>query len=74
MIVDKSYDLIVQAALSGIEKLINAVVDNAVSDIKTLTEHGGSNEKCLHIAYMTASRIDDITKYASFIQNRRKGN
>lgn len=73
MIADKTYDLTLEAALSGIEKLINAVVENAVSEIKALTEHGGSNEKCLHIALMTAARIDDITRYANSIRDRRKG-
>ena len=72
MIVDKSYDPTVHAALSGIEKLINAVVENAVSEIKTLTEHGGSNEQCLHIAYMTAAKIDDIMQCASLIRSKGK--
>lgn len=72
MIVDKTYDPVFHAAMLGLERFVSSLTENAVSEIMHLTEAGNSNEKCRHIACMTASEIEHITVVSRLIRYNTK--
>ena len=72
MIVDKTHDPVFHAAMLGLERIVSALTENAVSEIKHLTEEGNSNEKCRHIASLTASEIEHITVVSRLVRYNTK--